>query len=97
MDYVNKTAFSLLDGMKSATDRVFGRILSAIDKRRYHMENVLRRDITGECFGECRNTVREAEIKRQEKINKIMREAEANRHMAGHSSGMESKGYSSRA
>jgi hypothetical protein len=35
------------------------------------MENILRRDITGECFGECRNTVLEGEIARQNEIDAI--------------------------
>jgi hypothetical protein len=60
------------------------------------MNTVLRRDITGECFDACRNTVREAEVRRQAKINKIMREADANRQKAGDSSGMASRDFSSR-
>jgi hypothetical protein len=33
------------------------------------MQDILRRDITGECVGECKNTVREAEEKRQREID----------------------------
>jgi hypothetical protein len=33
------------------------------------MKNLLKRDITGECVGECKNTVRDAEQRRQAEIN----------------------------
>jgi len=32
------------------------------------MHDILTRDITGECEGECRNTVRESEARRQVEI-----------------------------
>ncbi len=35
------------------------------------MKNMPKRDITGECVGECRDTVREAEEKRQMEIDSI--------------------------
>jgi hypothetical protein len=34
------------------------------------MVDILKRDITGECVGECENTVREAEEKRQREIDR---------------------------
>ena len=34
------------------------------------MKDILKRDITGECVGECKNTVREAEEKRQREIDR---------------------------
>jgi len=33
------------------------------------MTNIPSRDITGECVGECRDTVREADERRQSEIN----------------------------
>jgi hypothetical protein len=33
------------------------------------MKDILKRDITGECVGECKNTVRAAEEKRQREID----------------------------
>ena len=33
------------------------------------MEDILRRDITGDCEGECRDRVREGEEKRQDDIS----------------------------
>jgi hypothetical protein len=36
------------------------------------MENIMRRDITGECVGECRDTVREGEITRQKEIDALI-------------------------
>ncbi len=35
------------------------------------MKNILKRDITGECVGECRDIVREAEEKRQAEIDRL--------------------------
>lgn len=35
------------------------------------MDTIMWRDITGECFGECRDTVREGEIARQREIDAI--------------------------
>ena len=35
------------------------------------MKNILKRDITGECVGECRDIVREAEEKRQAEIDRM--------------------------
>lgn len=32
------------------------------------MKDILKRDITGECIGQCRNTVREGELERQIEI-----------------------------
>jgi hypothetical protein len=37
-------------------------------KERDTMQDVLKRDITGECEGDCRNTVRESEARRQVEI-----------------------------
>jgi len=35
------------------------------------MKNILKRDITGKCVGECRDIVREAEEKRQAEIDRL--------------------------
>lgn len=35
------------------------------------MKHMPSRDITGKCEGECRNTVREAEVKRQREIGAV--------------------------
>lgn len=75
MDHVGRAPASFIDVMRSISENILGRICSSVNKRRYDMNNILKRDITGECFGECRNTVREAEVKRQAQINKIIREA----------------------
>ena len=32
------------------------------------MTDILKRDITGECEGECRNRIREGEVERQDEI-----------------------------
>jgi hypothetical protein len=93
MDAVRRTPVSFIDVMKSITDNLLGRACSSINKGRYSMNNVLKRDITGECFGECRDTVREAAVKRQAKINKIVKESDADRHRAGAAS----RDFSSRA
>jgi hypothetical protein len=40
-----------------------------IERRHDTMKDILKRDITGECVGACKNTVREAEEKRQREID----------------------------
>ena len=35
------------------------------------MKDILKRDITGECVGDCKNTVHMSEQKRQEEIDQI--------------------------
>lgn len=95
MNPEKRTPVSFVDVMRSISDRILGRVCSSINKGRNDMNTVLRRDITGECFDECRNTVREAEVRRQAKINKIVREAETNRQKAGSSAGMASRDFSS--
>ncbi|MFH0726721.1 MAG: hypothetical protein V2B19_10295 [Pseudomonadota bacterium] len=97
MNAIKRTPVSFIDVMRSFTDKILGSVCSYANKGRFEMNNVLKRDITGECFGECRNTVREAAVKRQAKINKIIKEAEADRHGMEDSSGMLSRGFSSRA
>lgn len=72
----HKGVLTFIAMMENVIDNVRRRLLATIHKRRYIMDGILKRDITGECFDECRNIVREAAVKRQKDINRIVRETE---------------------
>ena len=79
---IKQKPVSFIGAVKSIGDHFLGKMCATISERRSTMNSILRRDITGECFGECRNTVREGEVRRQAMINKIVKESEAKRHAA---------------
>ena len=76
MDNIKRNVLSVISVIEQGIESFRKRVSPPPQRRRNIMDNILKRDITGECFGECRNTVREAEIKRQREINRIVREAE---------------------
>lgn len=90
MENIRKSPVSFFDMLKSIGDNILGRVCASVNNRRYDMNNVLKRDITGECFNDCRDTVREAAVMRQAKIDKMMREAEGNRPGDGGGTGKKS-------
>jgi hypothetical protein len=91
MEKIIKNPGSFSEVVRSIGDNILGRVCAFRNKKESNMNNILKRDITGECFSECRDTVREAAVMRQAKINKIMREAEANRLVSMDSPGRKSR------